>query len=281
VRTEVREGGHAVNQLTREQKERYAKDGCVFPIDVLTRAEAARCRRRLEEVEARCGNLHYSPKPHLTSTFVDELIRDARILDPVEAIIGPDILVWDSTFIIKEARDARFVSWHQDLTYWGLEPPDVVSVWLALSPSTPESGCMRFVPGSHTAQLPHHDTFAEQNILSRGQEVTVSVDEREAVDIVLAPGQMSLHHGRVVHGSAPNRSGDRRIGFNVQYLPTHVRQVVGRRDSATLVRGGDRYDHFEKERRPSADFTREALLMFRRAIVERRSDYLHRGANRP
>jgi hypothetical protein len=140
-----------VSPLTCEQKERYAAHGCVFPTDVLMRAEAAHYRRRLEDMEARCGSLHYSPKPHLTFTFADELIRDARILDPVEAIIGPDLLVWDSTFIIKEARDARFVSWHQDLTYWGLEPPDVVSVWLALSPSTPESGCMRFVPGSHTA----------------------------------------------------------------------------------------------------------------------------------
>lgn len=270
-----------VSPLTCEQKERYAAHGCVFPIDVLMRAEAAHYRRRLEDMEARCGSLHYSPKPHLTFTFADELIRDARILDPVEAIIGPDLLVWDSTFIIKEARDARFVSWHQDLTYWGLEPPDVVSVWLALSPSTPESGCMRFVPGSHTVQLPHHDTFAEQNILSRGQEVTVEVDERQAVDIVLAPGQMSLHHGRVVHGSAPNRSGDRRIGFNIQYLPTHVRQVVGRRDSATLVRGVDRYGHFAEECRPSADFTPEALLAFRQGLAERRSEYLYRGANRP
>jgi len=140
---------------------------------------------------------------------------------------------------------------------------------------------MRFVPGSHTVQLPHHDTFAEQNILSRGQEVTVEVDEREAVDIVLAPGQMSLHHGRVVHGSAPNRSGDRRIGFNIQYLPTHVRQVVGKRDSATLVRGVDRYGHFEEERRPSADFTPEELRAFRQGLDERRSEYLYRGAGRP
>ena len=269
-----------VSPLGREQKERYAADGCVFPIDVLTRGEAARYRQRLEDAEARCGKLHYSPKPHLTLTFVDELIRDARILDPVESVIGPDILVWDSTFIIKEARDSRFVSWHQDLTYWGLEPPDVVSVWLALSPSTPESGCMRFVPGSHTAQLPHHDTFADQNILSRGQEVTVKVDERKAVDIVLTPGQMSLHHGRVVHGSAPNRSDDRRIGYNIQYLSTHVRQTVGRHDSATLVRGVDRYGHFEEERRPRADFTPEELMAFREELAARRSEYLYRGASR-
>ena len=89
-----------------ESRERYATDGCAFPIDVLSRAEAAQYRRRLEDMEARCGNLHYSPKPHLTFTFVDELIRDARVLDRVESILGPNLLVWDSTFIIKEAKDA-------------------------------------------------------------------------------------------------------------------------------------------------------------------------------
>src|SRR5262249_52741336 len=139
----------------------------------------------------------------------------------------------------------------------------------------------RFVPGSHAAQLPHHDTFAEQNILSRGQKVTVEVDERKAVDIVLAPGQMSLHHGRVVHGSAPNRSGDRRIGLTVQHLPTPLRPMGGKRDSATLVRGVDRYGHFEEERRPTADFTPEELVAFRQGLNAQRSDYLYRGANRP
>jgi hypothetical protein len=268
------------NALTHEQGERYASDGCVFPIDVLSRAEAGEGRRRLEDAEARCGNLHYSPKPHLTFRFVDELIRDPRIVDRIESLIGPNILVWDSSFIIKEARDARFVSWHQDLTYWGLEPPDVVSIWLALSPSTPGSGCMRFLPGSHTAQLPHRDTFAEQNILSRGQEVALHVEEREVVDVVLAPGEMSLHHGRVVHGSAPNHSDDRRIGLNVQYLPTHVRQVVGGRDSAVLVRGVDSYHHFDAERRPTSDFTAEELKGFRHELAARRSAYLYRGANR-
>ncbi|MBI1892682.1 MAG: phytanoyl-CoA dioxygenase family protein [Candidatus Rokubacteria bacterium] len=266
--------------LSRQHVERYASDGCVFPIDVLSPLEAAEYRRRLEYMEARYGNLHYAPKPHLTLTFTDELIRHPKILDAVEDIIGPNILVWDATFIVKEAHDPRFVSWHQDLTYWSLEPPDVVSVWLALSPSTPESGCVRFVPGSHTRQLRHRDTFAEDNILSRGQEVAAQVDERTAIDIILAPGQMSLHHGRVVHGSAPNRSDERRIGFNIQYLPTHVKQVVGDRDSAMLVRGVDSFNHFEAEHRPSVDFTPESMAAFRMAIAERRSKYLYQGVDR-
>ena len=124
-------------------------------------------------------------KPHLLFTWLDELVRDDAVLDAVEGVIGPDILCWASSFFTKEAHDPSYVSWHQDLTYWGLEPADIVTAWIALSPSTPESGCMRVVPGSHKRDvLPHTETFAAHNLLSRGQEVQVEVDEREAKDVV-------------------------------------------------------------------------------------------------
>ena len=139
---------------------------------------------------------------------------------------------------------------------------------------------MRVIPGSHTAQEPHRDTFAKENILSRGQEVVTGIDEGRAVDIILAPGQMSLHHGRVIHGSAPNSSTDRRIGFNVQYVPTHVKQVVAGQDSAMLVRGVDEYKHFEVEHGPTADLTPDAIVALRETMAERRSAYLYRGADR-
>ena len=269
------------HELSREQKARYATDGCVFPIDVLTRAEAAHYRRRLEDIEARCGNLHYSPKPHLTFTFVDDLIRDARILDRVEAIIGPDLLVWDSTFIIKEARDARFVSWHQDLTYWGLEPPDVVSVWLALSPSTPESGCMRFVPGSHTAQLPHHDTFAEQNILSRGQEVPSRW-------MSAGGGHRSARPARcrciTAGSSTARRPTDPTIGGSGS-TSSICRPTCGKWSaSGTAPRwcaASTAIAISRASRGRARTSRRRRSLAFRRAVGERRSEYLYREANRP
>jgi ectoine hydroxylase-related dioxygenase (phytanoyl-CoA dioxygenase family) len=152
------------------------------------------------------------------------------------------------------------VSWHQDSTYWGLSKPDIVTAWVAFTPSTVESGCLRVVPGSHLRdQLPHGDTFATDNMLTRGQEVKVTVDERDALDVVLRPGEMSLHHVRLIHGSEPNRAAHRRIGFAIRYLPTSVRQTSGIRDTATLVRGRDDFGHFALEPAPASDFDPDAV----------------------
>lgn len=264
--------------LSTQQVAAYRRDGFVSPIPVMPAAEAAALRREMEAVETRRGRLHYLDKPHMLLPFVDELVRRPAILDAVQSLIGPDILLWDCSFIVKEPGDAKRVSWHQDVTYWGLAPVDgIVSIWLALSPATVESGCMKMIPSSHGGAVAHRDTFAADNILSRGQELAVAIDEDAAVDIVLAPGEMSLHHGLVFHGSQPNRSGDRRIGFNAQYIQPQVRQTVGRHDSATLVRGHDGFGHFEAERRPEAEFEPAAMAL-RETLSKRRSEYLFAGA---
>ena len=243
--------------LSDAQIRAYRRDGYVCPIDVLTPAAAARYRVRLEAAEAAAGGSlpgPYRHKPHLVYTWAQELIRHPKILDAVEDVIGPDILAWESVFFIKEPHTEDYISWHQDITYWGLEAEaDVVTAWVALSPSTVESGCMRVVPGTHLREVvPHSDTFGEHNMLSRGQEIAVEVDEAHAIDLVLEPGQMSLHHVKIFHGSHRNRADDRRIGFAVRYLPPHVHQAVGA-DSATLVRGEDRFGYFELEPAPAAD----------------------------
>ncbi|HEX4171254.1 MAG TPA: phytanoyl-CoA dioxygenase family protein, partial [Acetobacteraceae bacterium] len=196
----------------------------------------------------------------LLFTWLNDLIRHPRILDAVEDIIGPDILCWGTSFFIKERRNPSYVSWHQDSTYWGLEPPDIITAWVAFTDSTAANGAMRVIPATHKLdQVPHQDTFASQNLLSRGQEIMVDVDEREAVTLELAAGEMSLHHVRLIHGSDPNPSDDRRIGFAIRYIPTHVRQVAGSHDSATLVRGEDRYRHFQLEQRPDFDMSPGAI----------------------
>lgn len=249
-------------RLTAAERDLYWQQGFLSPITVMTEQEALAYRQRLEAAEAQYGRLHYVTKPHLLLRMADELAHCDAILDAVEDIIGPDILLWDSNFIIKEPGDRKFVSWHQDLTYWGLEPDDVVSVWLALSPATPQSGCMRMIPGSHrNGRVEHAATFAEDNILSRGQTITAAIDEQAAVDTALRPGQMSLHHGWVFHASHPNASDDRRIGFNMNLIAPHVRQTRFPRDSAMLLRGRDPYGHFEAEPRPQADFTAEARAL--------------------
>jgi non-haem Fe2+, alpha-ketoglutarate-dependent halogenase len=240
----------------------YQNHGYYAPIKVMSADEAAGIRRRLEAHETAHGVLKGAMrhKSHLLFTWLDGLIRHPAILDAVESVIGPDILCWSSTFFIKEARDPGFVSWHQDSTYWGLDPADIVTAWVALSESTAENGAMRVIPDTQTLdQIAHRDTFAAANLLTRGQEIAVEVDARKAVMLTLEPGEMSLHHVRLIHGSDPNPSERRRIGFAIRYLPTHVRQIVGTRDSATLVRGVDRFGNFEPEYPPERDLSDAAI----------------------
>jgi len=240
----------------------YREHGYYAPIRVLSAAEAGNIRRRLEAHETAHGPLKGSMrhKSHLLFTWLDGLIRHPAILDAVEGVIGPDILCWSSTFFIKEAHDAGFVSWHQDSTYWGLDPADIVTAWVALSESTAENGAMRVIPDTQKLeQVVHRDTFDPNNLLTRGQEIAVEVDESKAAMLSLQPGEMSLHHVRLIHGSDPNPSEKRRIGFAIRYLPTNVRQVVGTRDSATLVRGVDNFGNFEPEYAPDRDLSDAAV----------------------
>jgi hypothetical protein len=258
---------------------RYRRDGFYFPIRVLSPAEAAGYRGRLEAVERERGGPlggELRHKGHLLFTWLDALIRHPRIVDAVEDLLGPDLLCWSSSFFIKEARDPAFVSWHQDSTYWGLSEPDVVTAWVALSESSVESGAMRMIPGTHAEQVAHRDTFAPDNLLSRGQEIAVEVDEARAVDVVLHPGEMSLHHVRMFHGSPPNRSSDRRIGYAIRYIPTRLRQVAGAGDSATLVRGVDTFHHFDREQPPAADLD-PAARAHHAAVMKRQGALLYRG----
>ena len=166
--------------LTDRQVEAYRRDGFVFPVPALAPYEAADLRARLAGLERREGgkiSARTNRKPHLLLPWLNKVIRHPRILDAVEDVIGPNILCWGCGFFVKAAGDGALVSWHQDSTYWGLSEPEVVTAWVAFTASTIESGCMRVIPGTHRLdQIAHRDTFAENNLLSRGQEIEVEVD---------------------------------------------------------------------------------------------------------
>jgi chlorinating enzyme len=211
--------------------------------------------------------------------WIDEMIRHPKILDAVEDVLGPNILCWNTSFFIKEAHDPGFVSWHQDATYWGLSSSDVATAWVAMSPANKVSGCMKFVAGTHLKQVEHEDTFDKNNLLTRGQEIAVEVDESRAVHVELKPGQASLHHVLLFHGSEPNRSDQRRIGLAIRYIPTHLKQAVGARDWATLVRGKDTYHNFEPAHVPKRDLEPEALE-FHRMVSEEQVRVLYRGTGK-
>ena len=193
---------------------------------------------------------------------LDEAVRNEGILDAVEQLIGPDIFVWASLLFIKEPGDKTYVSLHQDSTYWGLSEPTVVTVWIALSEANKESGAMQMVPGSHRLnQLEHRETYDEHNLLTRGQEVASTFDSSDITDIELELGECSLHHVRTIHGSQPNTSNDRRIGFAIRYIPTSLSQLYGR-DSALLVRGKDVYRNFDHETSPTQDLSSIAIKQY-------------------
>ena len=206
--------------LSQAAVETYRRDGFYSPVRVMSAADAHNYRNALETHEAHDGrplqgNMRH--KTHLLFTWADELVHHPRILDAVEDAIGPDILCWTTNFFIKEAHSPGFVSWHQDSTYWGLDPDEVITAWVAFTDVTPENGYMQVIPGSHKIdQLPHVDTFHKDNLLSRGQEIAVEVDKSKAVGLDLRAGEMSLHHIKLVHGSEANHTDDRRIGLAIR-----------------------------------------------------------------
>jgi ectoine hydroxylase-related dioxygenase (phytanoyl-CoA dioxygenase family) len=268
--------------LTAEQIAQYRRDGYVCPVPVMPAAEAAALRRKLEAFEATQGGrleAGQRSRAFLLFKWLDDLIRDARVLDPIEQLIGPNILCWSTIFWIKDAGSKSFVSWHQDNTYWGLSSRNVVTAWFAISDASVEAGCMKVMPGSHTGEtLAHEDTYDSDNMLTRGQAIR-GLDESRAVSMPLRAGEMSLHNYCLAHGSGPNLSGDRRIGVSMHFMPPETKQVVGAWDCAALVRGVDRFGNFAHTPIPARDFDPQAVAFHARAAGAMR-EVLYAGAAR-
>ena len=273
-----------MTRLASAAVQQYHRDGFYFPLRVMTPADALGLRRRLEAVEAEHGGRltgELRHKPHLLFTWLADLVRHPAILDAVEDVLGPNLLVWSTSFFIKEARDAAYVSWHQDSTYWGLSAPDVLTAWVAFTEATVENGAMRMVPGSHAEQLVHRDTFAPNNLLSRGQEIAVEVDESLAINFVLQPGEFSLHHIGIVHGSGPNTSDASRIGLAVRYVSPDVVQEGRARDMVLLARGRDDYGHFDIVDPPVHDLPFGQSAVHAESMARRMSNVMPATAGGP
>ena len=260
-------------RLSPEQVARYERDGFVHPLPVLGPHEVQALRADLEDWERGRGapiDFPEKSKSYLLFNWADQLVHDPRILDAVEDLIGPDILVYHSTLFLKEARTGAFVRWHQDSTYFYLEPHLHVTAWVALSEASERAGCMRALPGSHRwGAIAHDDQPGPLNMIRRGQGISERFDHETGVPMPLAAGEMSLHHTDLVHASGANDSDDRRIGFAISYIPAHVRPVGAVRPHALCVRGRD-HGHFVPEHRlrqalsdPDRAQHRAALATFR------------------
>jgi chlorinating enzyme len=266
--------------LTPEQVDHYKTKGYLFPVRAMSEADATAATVKVEEFEAEyeCeAQQRLVFKAHLPFRWLNDIVRHPGILDAVEDVLGPNLLCWGTGFFQKNARDPRFVSWHQDSYYYGLDPSETCTAWLAFTPSNLESGCVRVIPGSHRGDK--NLSFASEpdkdNLLIRGQTIK-DVEVDKAVPMVLQPGEFSLHHEAIVHGSDPNNSDHRRIGLSIHYISPDVKRVgynKGDLPGASLVRGVDKLGNWAHEAEPAGEFDPEALETMDRM----RAEFFQRG----
>ncbi len=241
--------------LSTDQIAFYNSQGYLSPLQGISGDRARWMQGELDRFEQErgmsAGSIHF--KGHLVFKWSYDLACSPEILDAVEDVIGPDILAFASKFWIKGGGDGTFVSWHQDSAYFGLDPHDLVTAWVALTDSHRGNGCMRVIPESHLGKAQtHEETYHEKNLLARGQKIN-DLDDSNAVDLELKAGEFSLHNERTVHGSLANDTESARIGLGLFYIPTHVRSTLARR-TACLVRGEDKYGHWDADPIPRHDY---------------------------
>lgn len=233
-------------RLTPAQVESYRREGFlvynapVFPAESFGRLKA--------HFETTLADLPAGTRPeamdvpHFNDPALFEWLLSDHVLDLVEPLIGPDIALWSSHFIAKPKGDGRRVPWHEDSYYWRgrLDPMEVVTVWLAIDPSTPENGGMYVIPRTH------HHGFSDYDPVDLATNVfdeEIRPDQRDdarAVPCVLRPGEASLHDAKLMHGSPPNHSALRRCGYTMRYMPTHVKWTEDPGHQIYLARGRDK-----------------------------------------
>jgi hypothetical protein len=265
--------------MTQSQRRRYFDDGIVFPIPVLSSDEVRRFRAASDALESSLGGKPRTVEVrqmHLHFPWACELALTPRALDAVEDLLGPNLLVWATELFTKHPRDgAVSIGWHQDRPYMGFEAGATVSAWIALAPSDVANGCMRAVPGPGRRFAGHAEPDdASPNPQQKRRSTAVQVDEADAVDVVLRAGEMSLHDIDIVHGSGPNHSDEKRIGFVVRYITPEARPLEGR-PPAILARGRDDCGHFQLVDPPSETDADEALQRMRESAARHFDTMLH------
>ena len=241
--------------LSAEEVARFEETGYLHPKRAIDAEQAESYRALLDHYETVLGvepQTYLKIKAHVAAPWIIELARTEAILDAVQSLIGDDILLFGTSLFQKKGNDPRFVSWHQDSAYYGLDPHDEVTAWVALTPATQKNGCMRVMPGSHKGpDLEHDETYDPENLLARGQTIR-GLDDEQAAFMELEAGEFSLHHERTAHGSLANETDQQRVGIAFFYMPAHCRSTIGRR-SALLMRGEDRFGNWDEDPVPKED----------------------------
>lgn len=272
--------------LTSKQMADWRRDGFLAPFALLTEVERRACLEGLSRFEAWLGepvncvaDIKWRTMPYLLMPWAARLARDARILDRVEALLGPDLLIYTGTFFIKDPMSGTVAAWHQDSTYYGLAPADEVTVWIALTRADETAGCMQVLPfDGAPRQMRHHAGVVANSVNRASQKIVEPLDETRAVAMPLEPGEFSMHHGLTPHRSGPNRASHRRIGLGLNYIATHVRPTGEGKASAMLVRGTDDFGHFELLEPPAGEFDARAIAAHARGTSLYRATYFEQEA---
>lgn len=226
----------------------YDEDGYVVLRDVLDADLVAEAAAHLDWLQQQHSTVRPEQFGHWMvkdDPFWIRLVGDDRLLDVAERFVGPDIALFASHYLTKPPGDGQPVLWHQDGSFWPLDPMEVVTLWLAVDHSDRDNGCMRVVPGTHRLSLQELQPNRESDNVLDAEIDPALVDESLAVDLELAPGDVSVHHPNIIHGSGPNTSDRRRCGLTIRYIPTSTRiklPEMGKEDddvleSAYLLRG--------------------------------------------
>ena len=257
-------GAKLIGSLSSEVLERYERDGIVFPVPVLSASEVARYRAALESIAELCGegSLKRFDNLHLYFPWAYRLATHEALLDTVETVLGPELVIDGTLVFYKPPHDASYASWHQDSVYSGWHLTPSISAWIALTKSERANGCMRAVPGSHKlGLLDHENVHDDPNLLNRrGERIRMDVRESDAVDVVLKRGEMSLHHTNIVHGSNPNGSDGPRIGFIVRFV---TNRTTNRDRLAVHARGTGDCSHLRLAQPPVEEDIEKAVLAWR------------------
>ena len=260
--------------LSEQRIAQFNRDGYLYPIPMLSQHEVTRYRQGLAASEAWLGHPIDYPekmKAHLLFEWMDELVHHPRILDAVEDLMGPDILLFQPTLWVKEPNNDAVVHWHQDSFYFNIEPFEYLTVWVALSDASIQAGCMNVSTGSHhEGERAHPEIELDKRLIRRAWAIRDDdLGGRGVVPMPLAAGEMSVHHALMVHASAANESDERRIGAGITYIPPHVRPLGAMRSSAMLVRGNDPFHYHEPEQRLKAgeEFTQQRVAYHREMVA--------------
>jgi len=247
--------------LSESQLDYFHQNGFLFPFDVYTPEEASEFHRKFLEMEKNLGHepqKRFRIKAQLPFPWLCNIVSNPRLLDAVEDIIGPNILCWGASFFTKKANDPRFVSWHTDSFFYGFEPAETLTAWLGFNDSNLESGCIKYIPGTHKQEVEHDIRPHPDNLVQLGQ-MAIGVDYDSAIPAILSAGQVVFHHESVVHGSGPNGANHDRIGLAIHYVAPHVKETRFDGLTAMTLRGENTSGNWGEDPRPTRDYDERCI----------------------